>query len=80
MDVTTRAELKSISNELADSIRELSALSNKIRAEFKGIGNEYCAVDIEKAVYKYQSIKSIIDKVIASPDQSFGFGSGGGFR
>lgn len=54
-----RAELKSI-------IRELETLENRIRNDFKNVGNVQCANSIHSVIEKYRSALSTLNSVDAS--------------
>ena len=71
-------ELENIKNELNNIINELAAVSDRIRQDFKNVGNTRCADSIDSVVEKYKSALKTL-KSISSDDLDRAY-SGGGRR
>lgn len=58
MDANAQAELDGIKNELNAIIRELESISGGVRRDFVGIGNEQCAICIDRVIGQYRDVES----------------------
>lgn len=63
MDNNANYELYQIRQELKKIIDELDTVSNGVRKDFDGIGNDVCATAITKAANNYRSLKKQLDKI-----------------
>lgn len=61
MKLNSYSELASIRHELDSIISELESVSMGIRKDFKGIGNEKCAVTIDTALSYYYSVRRMLN-------------------
>lgn len=66
MNASARAELASIKRELNAIISELDDISNGVRRDFAGIGNEQCANCIDKVTNQYRGVKRSLDNMDTS--------------
>lgn len=83
MDVAARNELASIKRELNSIISELESISNGVRSDFVGIGNEKCADSINRVINQYYYVRRKLNNLDTSTvTESFAQlnGGGGGFR
>jgi hypothetical protein len=58
MDANSQHELYLIKSELQSIIDELYNISNGVRQDFDGIGNDQCANSIAKAATHYETVKN----------------------
>lgn len=79
MDANAQAELDGIKNELNAIIRELESISGGVRRDFVGIGNEQCAICIDRVTEQYRIVKSKLDHLdTVKVTESFAEAHGGG--
>lgn len=63
MDAKARSELIAIKTELRSIIKELQEVSDGVRGNFKGIGNEQCATCIDRVVDNYEKVEKELNKI-----------------
>lgn len=84
MDAQGRRELEDIKRELRSIIQELGEISQGVRRDFEGIGNEQCSACIDKVTQNYETVLRRLNNidtntVTDSFARAHGFnGSGGG--
>lgn len=61
MNANAQAELASIKRELNSIISELESISNGVRQDFVGIGNDQCANCIDRVINQYRYVKRKLD-------------------
>lgn len=66
MDVNARNELASIKRELNLIISELENISNGVRRDFAGIGNDKCSDCINIVVKQYYTVKRKLNNLDTS--------------
>lgn len=66
MDVNAQAELNSIKRELSSIISELENISNGVRKDFVGIGNEQCANCIDRTINQYRVVQRKLNNMDTS--------------
>ncbi len=66
MNASALAELASIKRELDSIIRELDDISNGVRRDFVGIGNDQCANCIDRVTGQYRWVKLKLDNMDTS--------------
>lgn len=81
MDAKAKNELQSIKRELDSIIRELEDISDGVRRDFVGIGNDKCADCINRVLSQYYQVRRKLNNLDTSTvTDSFANaqGSGGG--
>lgn len=85
MDASAKNELESIKRELKSIIAELQSISNGVRRDFVGIGNEQCAKCIENVLGQYRIVQKQLNNIDTTQatesyakSHNTGGGSGGG--
>lgn len=77
-------DLESIRAELRSIINELDSISNGVRANFKGIGNEKCANRLDQVIEQYRKALTKLNNVNTSKIDTDWLAAhtdgGGGFR
>lgn len=63
MDSYSQNEIYEIKQELKNIVNELYDISNGIRKDFSGIGNDVCANRISNIAQYYESVKAKLDKL-----------------
>lgn len=63
MKLEEKKELDYICSEINSIIKELENISNGLKKEFIGIGNEKCAECIDNVINKYRTISKKISTV-----------------
>lgn len=63
MDANAKAELASIKVELNSIISELDSISDGVRQDFVGVGNEQCANCLDRAINQYRAVKRKLDNI-----------------
>lgn len=63
MDSNSQYELYLIKKELQDIINELLSISNGVKLDFNGVGNEKCADSLVRAANHYMDVRSKLDKM-----------------
>lgn len=63
MDANSQHELQLIKNELQGIIDELYNISNGVRRDFDGIGNDRCASSVAKAAAQYEIVKNKLNSM-----------------
>ena len=78
--MSAKSELREIKNELSSIIQELESISNGIRKNFVGIGNERCADCIDSVIDQYKYVKRKLNNIEIPPETDSGSNgkSGGG--
>ncbi len=71
------AELEAVIRKLRAVIYELEDLSAGIRADFTGIGNEYCAQAVDAAADKCRTVKRRLEN-LDTGDVTWGGAGGAG--
>ena len=66
MDSKARNELDSIKRELNSIINELESISDGVRKDFVGIGNEKCADCIDRVVSNYYAVRRKLNNLDTS--------------
>ena len=66
MDSKTQYEFATIKTEFQNVIDELHSLADSVRSNFCGIGNEKCAVSLQKAADYYTEVKRKLNKIDTS--------------
>lgn len=66
MDSSARSQLDSIKYELDAVIREIYSISDGIRGDFKGIGNEICADALRNIAGDYNRVKNKLNNINTS--------------
>ncbi|MFI3326897.1 MAG: hypothetical protein R3Y35_12115 [Clostridia bacterium] len=56
MNTSEKMELLSIKSEFNSVISELESISNAVRSNFTGIGNDKCSDSIDRVLNQYYSI------------------------
>lgn len=79
MDQSARNELNSIKWELRSIIKELESISDGVRKDFSGIGNEQCANCIDRVVNQYYVVQRKLNNLDTNTvTESFAQTHGGG--
>lgn len=76
MDAYTKRELNAIKDELQSIINELDRISDGVRSDFRGIGNDTCANCIDRVISQYRSVRRQLNKIDTSKVNE-GYGGGG---
>ena len=63
MNANARTELNSIKQEVASIINELKDISQGVRRDFVGIGNDKCASCIDLVVNQYQKVYNELNNI-----------------
>ena len=66
MDSFSQNEIYEIKQELKSIINELYDISNGVRRDFSGIGNDICANRISGTAQHYEGVKKKLDKLDTS--------------
>ncbi len=66
MDSRTQQEFAAIKIDVQGVIDELHSLADSVRSNFCGIGNEKCAVSLQKAADHYKVVKRNLNKIDTS--------------
>lgn len=81
MDANARYELNCIKKELDSIISELESIRNGVKKDFAGIGNEQCAVCIDRVLNKYYYVSRCLrnlDTTTVTEEFAEAHGGGGG--
>jgi len=63
MDSNSQYELYLIKKELQDVVNELLNISNGVRLDFSGVGNDKCADTLVRAANHYMEVRMQLDKM-----------------
>lgn len=66
MDAKAKKELNSIKRELNSMIMELEEISDGVRTDFKGIGNDKCADCIDNVISQYRYVQKKLNNIDTS--------------
>ncbi len=79
MDASAKNELASIKKELNSIIGELESISEGVRKDFVGIGNDKCADCIDKVLSQYRYVRTKLKNLDTSTvTESYAQSHGGG--